>query len=458
MRPGLFLPLVPQLRKWIRNFEHLARAQMEGLDTLPPPAHGKRQGRGSSGGAGGSSSVTTKRQRKESPRKQAHSPRSMLQRAAAQRCSFSNEDEDEDDEDEDVDEAEEEEETFWGDEDEDEEFVLDTARSNTSDRTELRCDSSNTSLSDNELDAEIAAGDVAGCSYPKKGCTYPVAPLSSVFVQVGDAKVEAEMRTPSMTPMRVSLHAPVMSSEYALAATLTPPKGSAPHSSAMMAASEECGPHSWVGHELLAPLPAGSASYAGGAGGFNSQQAGPCFNAISLCNMPGSSSGVVSSGGFDATSFMPAPSAVPWLAAPSDTATGAASAVSSMKAEAAAAAATATAVVAAAQNQAYALLAEAFYLQQQQLGHAALLPGHFGTNGSGGAPHGEWSEMHETLNETPADAWVNEWCARPRRRRPHSPHPSPSALLPSPPAPRPPPSTRPRSLADRPGLPISQAA
>lgn len=72
---------------------------------------------------------------------------------------------------------------------------------------------------------------------------------------------------------------------------------------------------------------------------------------------------------------------------------------------AAAAAATATAVVAAAQNQAYALLAEAFYLQQQQLGHAALLPGHFGTNGSGGAPHGEWSEMHET----PADAWVNEW-------------------------------------------------
>jgi hypothetical protein len=128
--------------------------------------------------------------------------------------------------------------------------------------------------------------------------------------------------------------------------------------------------------------------------------------------------------------------------------------VSSMKAEAAAAAATATAVVAAAQNQAYALLAEAFYLQQQQLGHAALLPGHFGTNGSGGAPHGEWSEMHET----PADAWVNEWCARPRRRRPHSPHPSPSALLPSPPAPRPPPSTRPRSLADRPGLPISQAA
>ena len=197
--------------------------------------------------------------------------------------------------------------------------------------------------------------------------------------------------------------------------------------------------------------------------------------------MPGNSSAVssggfgnssaVSSGGFGAASFMPAPSAVPWVAAPSDTAAGGAS--MKVEAAAAAAAATATAVVAFAQNQAYAMLAEAFYLQQQQLGQAALLPGHFGTAGSGGAPHGEWSEMHET----PADAWVNEWCAPPppaAARIPQAPPWRCLACSASQPAPRPPPSsrprplqpppdlpppsTRPRSLADRPGHPISQAS
>ena len=99
-----------------------------------------------------------------------------------------------------------------------------------------------------------------------------------------------------------------------------------------------------------------------------------------------------------------------------------------VEAAAAAAAATATAVVAFAQNQAYAMLAEAFYLQQQQLGQAALLPGHFGTAGSGGAPHGEWSEMHET----PADAWVNEWCASPPPPPPAFPKPLPGVARPSP--------------------------